>query len=215
MRDRFLTALGIAAPLVLTFAIVLAGLLEPGYSHASQFVSELGAVGASHRKLFSFFGLFLSGLLTVLFALGMLSRVRPRGWFVASSLLVATSGFGRLLAGVFPCDAGCAIEDMSTPATIHAIAGFCALTSGAFAPLLLAAGLRRQERRPLLYLSMGLGSVSVILVFVLFGPGRGLPCVGLIQRFVLAAFYAWVVAVALEIETLQADIVPQARSDPR
>jgi hypothetical membrane protein len=203
--DRALLLAGLAAPVVLTVAIVAAGDFEPGYSHVSQFVSELGAVGAAHQNVFNYAGLLATGLLTVLFALGMYLRVKPSGWFVASSLLVGVAGFGRLVAGVFPCDAGCVIENMSNTATVHAFAGFVALTSGAVAPLSLGMGLRRRGKSQLLTLSVGLGSVSLILITVLFGLGKGIPYVGVIQRLALAAFYGWIVVVALEIEALQPD----------
>lgn len=202
-EGRRLLFAGLAAPVVLAVAVVAAGRFEPGYSHISQFVSELGAVGASHRKVFSYGGLFVSGLLTVVFALGMYLMVRPCPSFVGSSLLAALAGFGRLVAGVFPCDAGCAMEDMSFPATLHALAGFIALTSGAFAPLMLALGLRRRRHSPLFSLSVGLGSASLVLVFILFGIGKGLPYVGVVQRLILAAFYTWVVAVVLKIDAIR------------
>jgi hypothetical protein len=51
---RGLLLAGFVAPVVLTVAVVLAGRFEPDYSHVSQFVSELGAVGASHQKSFSY-----------------------------------------------------------------------------------------------------------------------------------------------------------------
>ena len=200
---RGLLLAGFVAPVVLTVAIVLAGRFEPDYSHVSQFVSELGAVGASHQKSFSYGGLFLSGLLTFLFALGLYTRVKPNIALVASSGLAALAGFGRLLAGLFPCDAGCVIEDMSMPAAIHASAGFVALTSGAFAPVLFAIGLRRYGQSPLFRLSVGLGSASLVLVVIFFGFAKELPYIGVIQRLALATFYAWVVAVALGIDALQ------------
>ena len=202
-EGRGLLLAGLAAPIVLAVAVVVAGRFEPGYSHISQFVSELGAVGASNRIVFSYGGLFLSGLLTVLFALGMYLLVKPSQSFVASSLLAALAGFGRLVAGVFPCDAGCVIENMSFLATLHALAGFAALSSGAFAPLLLAMGLRRRRQSQLFWLSVGLGGASLVLVFIMFGFGKGLPYVGVIQRLILAAFYTWVVAVALKVDELR------------
>jgi hypothetical membrane protein len=201
--NRALLLAGLAAPVVLIVAGVVAGDFEPGYSHVSQFVSELGAAGAAHQKVFNYAGLLATGLLTVLFALGMYLRVKPGGWFVTSSLLVGVAGFGRLVAGVFPCDAGCVIENMSNTATVHAFAGFVALTSGAVAPLSLAMGLRKRGKSQLLTLSVGLGSASLILIAVLFGLGKGIPYVGVIQRLALAAFYGWIVAVALKIEALQ------------
>jgi hypothetical membrane protein len=204
-KGRGLLYAGLAAPVVLTVAIVLAGRFETGYSHISQFVSELGAVGASHQKSFNYGGLFLSGLLTFLFALGLYVRVKPRALFVTSSVLVALAGFGRLVAGIFPCDAGCVMEDMSISAAIHASAGFVALTSGAFAPLFLAVGLKGHRQTQLFRLSVGLGSASVVLVIILFGFGKGHPYTGAIQRLILAALYVWVVAVALGITALQPD----------
>jgi len=212
--SRGLLLAGILAPVVLTAAIVVAGQFEPGYSHVSQYVSELGAVGASHQKAFSYGGLLFSGLLTALFALGMLLQA-PRASFIASSLLVALAGLGRLVAGIFPCDAGCVIEDMSIPATIHAFAGFVALTSGAVAPLILAVGLRRHSHVQLLPLSVALGSASLILVLILFGAGKGVPYAGVIQRLILIAFYVWVVVVALKIETLRLTIGAEMTSDTR
>jgi hypothetical membrane protein len=200
---RGLLLAGFVAPVVLTVAVVLAGRFEPDYSHVSQFVSELGAVGASHQKSFSYGGLFLSGLLTFLFALGLYTRVKPNIALVASCGLAALAGFGRLLAGLFPCDAGCVIEDMSMPAAIHASAGFVALTSGALAPVLFAIGLLRYRQSPLYRLSVGLGFASLVLVVIFFGFAKELTYIGVIQRLALASFYAWVVAVALGIDALQ------------
>jgi hypothetical protein len=182
---------------------VVAGLFEPGYSHTSQFVSELGAVGAAHPKLFSFGGLFLPGLLTVVFAFGLYLLVRPNRWLVASSLLAALAGFGRMTAPLFPCDAGCVVEDMSFSATMHALFGFMALTSGAFAPLVMAMGLRTQPRSRLFSLSVGLGGWPLMLVFFMFGLGKALGFVGVVQRIILAVFYCWVVAVALNADALK------------
>ena len=201
-ESRGLLLAGIAAPVVLTVAIVLAGYYEPDYSHVSQYVSELGAVGASHQRAFNSGGLFLSGVLTVLFALGLYLRVKPHTSLVATSVLAALAGVGRLVAGLFPCDAGCNMEEMSLPATVHSLAAFIGLLSGALAPIFLAIGLRRSRQNILFRLSAGLGSASLVLAVIFFGFGKGLPYIGVIQRLILAAFYAWVVAVALRIDAL-------------
>lgn len=86
--------------------------------------------------------------------------------------------------------------------SIPSFRGFIALTSGAVAPLILAMGLRRQRQSRLWSLCVGLGSASLVLVLILFGVGKGLPCVGVIQRLILAAFYTWVVVVALNADAL-------------
>lgn len=199
-ESRRLLLAGIAAPIVLTVAVVMAGHFEPDYSHVSRFVSELGAVGASHQKAFNYGGLSVAGLLTVLFSLGLYLRVKPRAPLVASSVLVALAGFGRLVAGLSPCDAGCVMEDMSTLATIHASAAFISLMSGAFAPVLLAIGLRGYRQNVLFRLSVGLGFASLMLVVLFFGFGKELPYIGVIQRLTLATLYTWIVAVVLTID---------------
>lgn len=202
-RGRVLLLAGIAAAVVLAVAIAWAGSLEPDYSHMAQFVSELGALGATHQEVFNYGGLVLAGLLTVVFSVGLHLRREPGRWFIASTALVALAGVGRVVAGLFPCDPGCNMEDMSVSARIHALAGFVALVSGALAPLLLAIGLRKRRESALFGLSLALGLASVVLVVLLFGLGPGATFIGAIQRLVLAAFYGWVAVVAVECGALQ------------
>lgn len=204
-ESRGLLLAGIAAPLVLTVAVVLAGHYEPDYSHISQYVSELGAVGASHQRAFNYGGLFFAGVLTVLFALGLYLRVTPRASLVAISALVALAGVGRLVTGLFTCDAGCNMEEMSSPAAIHFFASSIGSLSEVLAPILLAIGLRGYRQNILFRLSAGLGFASLVLLVLLLGSGNELPYVGVIQRLMLAVFYAWVGAVALRIDALQLD----------
>lgn len=210
VKPRRLLEIGIAAPVVFAVVVLVTGRFEPGYSHVSQFVSELGAIGAAHPKLFSYGALFVPGLLTVAFALGLYLLVRPRPWLVASSILAALAGLGRLTGPFFPCDAGCAVHDMSFKAIVHSVAGFMALAGGALAPLAMAIGLRGQPRSRLWWWSAGLGGWPLVLVLVMFGFAETLSSVGVIQRIVLAAFYTWVVAVALNPDALQGRPNPQA-----
>ena len=180
-------------------AILWAGALEPGYSHLGQFVSELGAADASHQQAFSYCGLVLCGSLTALFALGLFLRLRPSGWLLAASALVAVVGVARAVAGLFPCDPGCDLEQMSAAARVHALSGFLALTSGALAPLALAAGLRTIGRGWLYAWSLGVGLVSLVLVPLLFGLGPDFLFIGAIQRIILTLFYGWIVMLSVSV----------------
>ena len=198
-RGHGILLAGILAPVLLVSAIVWAGYMETEYSHASQFVSELGAVGAEHPWILNYLGLVPSGFLTVVFSVGVYSRLKPGSWFFISCVLVALAGIGRLLAGVYPCDVGCSLEDMSTSARVHALAGFVALVSGALAPMAFAAGYRQHDGNLLVRVSAGLGAVSVVAVAFLFGFGPGTVYIGATQRLILAAFYGWTVFLAIEI----------------
>jgi len=64
VHDRLLIFCGIAAPVVLLLAVIIAGSLHPGYSHISQAISEFGAQGAPHRAILSYAGLVPAGVLT-------------------------------------------------------------------------------------------------------------------------------------------------------
>jgi hypothetical membrane protein len=200
-RSRGVFWAGILAPVFLVTAIVWAGFLETEYSHAAQFVSELGAVGAGHPWILNYLGLVPSGFLTVVFSVGMYFRLKPGGWLVTSCALVALAGIGRLVAGLYPCDVGCGLEDMSVSARVHALAGLVALVSGSLAPLALAVGFRQRGESLLLQVSAGLGAFSVVAVALLLGLGPGTAYIGTIQRLILVAFYGWIVFLAIADES--------------
>jgi hypothetical protein len=65
--------------------IVLGGAAFPGYSHTSQFISELGATGAPHEKLVRFAGFLPAGVLLCLFVIGAF-KVLPRSHLTALGL---------------------------------------------------------------------------------------------------------------------------------
>lgn len=52
-RRRLLLRVGIAAPILALATTVLAVFLFPGFNHATQFLSELGADGAKHPQVFN------------------------------------------------------------------------------------------------------------------------------------------------------------------
>lgn len=185
------------APLVLLAAVIVAGALHPNYSHVRQPISALGATGAPYRDILNLGGLIPSGLLTFLFSLAMIRSIKPSTSLYISAGLVAVSGLGRFLAGIFPCDPGC-LAFVSVPAKVHAVVGITALTAGAVAPLILAIGLRLRSSRFWYYLSLvfGLGSPVALAA----GMSQLWPqYLGLFQRATLVFFYAWVFMVAIGI----------------
>ena len=51
MRNKILMLSGILAPIAYVGAVVVGGLLRPGYSHIAQYVSELIEAGAPNKAL--------------------------------------------------------------------------------------------------------------------------------------------------------------------
>jgi len=195
--DRVLGVSGIIAPLILLFAILIAGLLYPGYSHLTQPISALGAKEATSRHVLNFGGLIPVGTLTFIFAIGMFRSFRNGKVLRISAVLVAVAGLGRLSAGIFPCDPGC-LQFVTVTARLHAVAGITSLSAGAIAPLVMAFGTRSRQPRGYFYLSLGLGLATLIILATallqLWTPYNGLA-----QRLLLIFTYAWIIAIAVGI----------------
>jgi hypothetical membrane protein len=196
VRRYFLLVSGIAAPLALGLATWIAGSLHPGYSHASQFISELGATGAPYRAIMNYGGIVPAGVLTLAFALGMYWNLGPRLSIAASSAFVAVAGLGRLTAGIFPCDPGCSMVEMSSSARMHMLGGYVAFACGILAPLVFALAMRSVRPR-LSVLSLILGFGALVALVAGMQLGQGSPFVGVFQRLHLAFFYGWTIVIAI------------------
>jgi Protein of unknown function (DUF998) len=75
MRNKLFLLCGMLAPVVYVGAVIMGGVLRPGYSHISQFVSELIEAGAPNKSLLDpLFALY--NLLTIAFGIGLFTSVR-------------------------------------------------------------------------------------------------------------------------------------------
>lgn len=89
---------GLAAPVLFTSVTILCAALRPGYDHATQFISELGATGTPRGALMNLAGFIPSGLLFAVFGVS-LARVLPRAAaFAGVSVLMTLFGMGTVLA---------------------------------------------------------------------------------------------------------------------
>jgi hypothetical membrane protein len=102
---RWLAACGVAAPVV--DVLVTAGLAarDPGYSHARQYISELGEAGRPYAAPFNAW-CFAYGLLFAGFAVALGRGPGSRSVLTALLAVAAAS----IASGAFPCDPGCAGE---------------------------------------------------------------------------------------------------------
>jgi hypothetical membrane protein len=96
---------GIVGPLFFVLVFTIDGFLTPGYSAMRDVVSflEVGPTGWIQSLNF-----MLTGLLLVLFALGFFQWMHPRsaaGWLSVTTVLIALSGVGLIMAGPFLPDA--------------------------------------------------------------------------------------------------------------
>jgi hypothetical membrane protein len=124
---------GIISPLLWLALIATAGALRPDFSHVTHYISELGERGSATEALMRYGAFGFTGLLYLCFAGALLVTFR-QGWlWRGAALLIAFDGVGRMGAGMFPCDPGCA--QVSLGPDLHklfATIGFCSGTLAAF-----------------------------------------------------------------------------------
>jgi hypothetical membrane protein len=172
--------------------------MRPGYSHVSQYISELGESGSTTATLMRDAGFFATGLMHIGFA-AVLLFVAGRGRAtVAGATLIAIDGVCRIGAGAFPCDPGCAPLLPSLSQELHgafARTGFLAMTAVPVIWGLSGPGDRAQAGFCRYSLASGVMAFG-LLVAVVVGSGER---VGLYELLASATLSVWLFVFALRI----------------
>jgi hypothetical membrane protein len=189
-------SLAFAGLLILLIAVLAAGWVTPGYDHARQYISELGASGAYTGTAVSV-AFVVSGLLQAAFWLMAIRLLKTPPLASLGLMLSALNALGLFAEGVFPCDARCSLTGASPSAILHDILGGLGYLCGA-AGILLAAIAWREDpsRRSLFRLALICGLPATVLVWTIH-PGFEL--FGATQRALELAFAAWTIGVALAV----------------
>lgn len=193
--------MGLFAPFLFIFTAILGGALRPGYSHASETVSELFSPGSPNRllltTLYTTFAIFLT-----LFGLGLLRFVREAGKSnaigITASLTFILAGILNILTGtIFPQDAW-----GSTP-TIYGemhmnLSGVISILSFIYM-ILFGIWFHRTRIAPwfLMY-----SIATVIGVFVTAGwfmASYSSPIMGLSERVAILIGFQWTLLLALTV----------------
>ncbi len=182
--------------LILVVMIVAGGAAWPGYSHYSQFISELGATGAPHGRLVSLGGFLPIGLLLTLFAV-LAIFIEPRsGLRTAGFLCLALFATGYTGAAFFPCDAGCRSVTPSASQMMHNLFGLGGYLAAPVGLVLLGISARTWPGgRPLFPLAI----VCAVLATGGFLTMVDTPFGGLSQRILEAAVGVWILACAFTL----------------
>jgi hypothetical membrane protein len=198
-RSRVLLLCGVASPLLYAAADAIAGLRSGGYSFRDQTISELGAVGAPSRPLFS---ILLVGVYLLLLAFGLGVRQSAgddRRLRVAGALLVAL-GLLALTVGQF--------VPMRLRGQAQGLTGTLHLVEGAVAMLMVvtAMGFAAAALGPR-FRWYTLASVAVMLAFGAWSgaeaprieAGLATPWVGVKERIFWYAYQAWFMGLAFAL----------------
>lgn len=199
MRRRLLLLCGILSPLLYAVADVLAGVRWQGYSFRDQTISELGAIGAPSRPLFSML-LIPVYLLLVAFGVGVWrSAAGSRRIRAVGGLLVGLGGLALTVGQFVP---------MRMRGAAQGLTGALHLVEGALAVLLLVVAMgvaaTALGRRFRLYT---LATLAVVLAFGAWSgmdaprieAGLTTPWLGLKERIFWYAYQLWFMALALTL----------------
>ena len=169
---------------LLAVLIVAGGAAWPGYSHSSQFISELGATGAPYGRLISLGGFLPIGVCVTLFAI-LAAVIEPRGVLRTLGFLgLVLFASGYTVAAFFPCDFGCRPATPSFSQMMHNLFGLGGYVFGPIGLILLGLTARKWPGgRWLSPLGLICGLVAGA---AFFGMGSDAP--GLAQRVLEGAF---------------------------
>lgn len=184
MNSKTLLPLGwIAAAIFIIGSFILGSLLQD-YNPLSQTVSEIGQNGSPlsfHWQVFS----TSIGLLLILFAIGVISFAKENKLSIAPGIFMLTYGIAQLGVGMFP-----------SPHQLHNVFGL-SMTLGYFSPLVFALSWKNKMGKGFKQISLLAFALIVLGIFLNLSPAFApalypLEYYGIVQRFLLFAFYVYV-----------------------
>lgn len=127
---------GLFAAVILTYVLMLFGgaALKPGYSHISQYISELNATGSAYAQAIGWFGFLPFGVAALLLWHAVRPHALAAGANRAGYWLLLAEPVAYIGSAFAPCDLGCPAEG-SLSQTLHNLLGlatYLATTLGLF-----------------------------------------------------------------------------------
>lgn len=174
----------IAIPLLYYFGLVAGAASYSGYSHMTNYASELGAAEAPYPLLFNV-PIMLAGLAAIFSAALLPSALTNRGasrlWSILAAAGLGLFGVAMVMGGMFPM-----------PNELHG--GFGLGLAGPLIPLFVLLAIRCLGDTGLMQLFLGFVFLaSVVMLAIMFGVGELVSSanVGLYQRLNTGASIPW------------------------
>lgn len=177
MNTKTLLYLGVVSPLLFWFTTLVCGLILDNYSHLSNLVSELGAMGSKTQYIFTT-GLVLSSILNVFYGIGL--------WRVGRTLKLKMIPI--LLVFCYSFLAGPAIFAM--PHKLHGTIGMGFILI-MVSPVFGLIQWWKQESVVKIRLVAFLSFLIMMLGFLIFFPNVLSDYFGLKQRFLYLGWSVW------------------------
>ena len=184
---------GAVAAVLLPFGAALGA---PGYSHRTQYISELGARDAPDAGLVSFGFVVVGALLVATGVVLARSLVEPRSAVWAVAVVALALGGSYLVSGVAPCDPGCpdgtgegerGFDELSSDQRAHDVAGVLGYTVAVGGVVAFAWASRGSDGAPA-SLAVAAAAVALALATMQLDSWRGV-----LQRLLELVLLVWLV----------------------
>ncbi|HVH07348.1 MAG TPA: DUF998 domain-containing protein [Myxococcota bacterium] len=198
-RRRFASEAGLGAALLALAVTVLGDLARPGYDAATQYISELGELGAAHGPLVSLGGFLPIGVLVLAFLALAAPELAPTRGTKAALAGIGCVGVAYVVAAFARCEPGCP-ADGPPRQLLHNAFGLLEYLGGGLGLALLGVSFRaRPEWRS--FVVPTLVAAAVVLVpFAVPGLADAIGR-GFLQRLMDGALFAWIAAAAWRVRS--------------
>lgn len=197
--ERILLLAGVAVPILYFGNLLISPLFYPGYSHVTQYASELGGPDAPRPAIFNT-GVVLTGIATLAAGLGFFLALRRLTGKILlpalTGLAVVLAGIAFVLGGVFPM-----------PDPRHG--GFGLGLGFQVAPVFLALALwKRKDLRVLKIFLIATAVVMAVFFAIMMGVGSLVTRanVGIFQRVYALSTFPWIGIAAYVLDRALAKI---------
>ena len=193
-----------------------------GYSHRSQYISELGARGAPDGAAVSVAFLVVGALFTAWAALTaprVVAAVGGTGAAAAVAVWLAGGGLGASYAvsAAARCEPGCPDEDVGAAQAVHTLVSSAGYALAVAALVVFGLAVRHSAVAS----ARRVGHAGLVAAPVLAAVGLAIPVAGdwrgLLQRLLDVGLYAWILAVAhlvVAASPESSDVAPIAPGSP-
>jgi hypothetical membrane protein len=193
--------------LILSVLLFLSGVLLPeligflsfDYNSMSNYLSELGAVGAEYSRIINYFGFVPTAFSALIITLLLQSKFSNTRLSRIGILLVGIGYFiGYFGAFIFPCDFGCPSEG-SFSQNMHMILGLISYLITPVGLILLGIGLRKE---PMIIHSLASFVATFIFLlgfFMMLNPSQ-IDLLGFWQRLADYTVFALLIFLSLNLK---------------
>lgn len=202
---------GVLAPVWWASSIIFCGTIRPGYSHLTQYISELGERGSSTELIMRYGAFVPTGLMHMVFAVFLVVAFRGSWPGAIAATLLGLNGLARIGAGTFPCEVGCGGPTVSLSQRMHSLSagvGFLALIA---ASVLWGVVFKRyRSLRDLTAYSVGSGVLGLVFLLLMLWSAEPETPRGLFERLSSGVLSLWILVFAARLWRINPQIVLHA-----